>query len=821
MHVEVALPLPINQTFTYRMEGTLPSPGTRVLVPFQRGEQIGWVLKEGDPSGLRGIRPVLDVLERGPSVPGELLELAAWVSEYYVAPLGLTLRSMLPSVLSDRSREVLSLTEVGRGVVTDPKPPSTTLSAREAAVLEGLRGGGGRMSVSSLRKALQGRSLWPQIRRLAADGFLEHRIIPPASPSVKTRKIVRLKKWIPDLALRQELFSRAPRQRECYEFLEAAGGAAELVRLHRSEGFSRAVVSGLGEKHLVSIENEEVLRDPFRGASPEPPEDHRLSNAQREAVEALVAAVDEPAVPPFLLHGVTGSGKTLVYIHLLREVVGRRGRGAIVLVPEISLTPQTVSRFRSWFGDDVAVLHSALSEGERYDQWRQIRAGEKRVVVGARSALFAPVRELGAIVVDEEHDGSYKQSETPRYNARDVAVIRARLAGALCVLGSATPSLESWRNAEIGKFRLLTLPERVGGRAMPPVEVVDLRKSRSPADRRAEGGGILSSRLVEAVRSRLQKGEQAILLLNRRGYAAFIQCRACGEVRECPNCSVSLTFHRTRNRLLCHHCRHEEAVPHRCPGCGDPELSFLGLGTEQVEQVVTETFPGARIARMDVDTTSGKWAHQEILDRVERGDVDLLLGTQMIAKGLDFPRVTLVGVVNADVGIHLPDFRASERSFQLLSQVAGRTGRGSLGGEVIIQSSLPEHYAIQAALAHDVVGFARRELEERRSPPYPPHVRLVNVIVSSPDPRLAAAGVEGAVRWIRSEVGGAEGPVPELVGPAPSPIERLHSRWRWHFFLRGGGVSGITNLLSRFLEEYGPPPGDVRISIDRDPVALL
>ena len=824
MHVQVALPLPIHQTFTYSMVGRIPAPGTRVLVPFQRSEQIGWVLKEGDPSGVRGIRPVLDVLEGTPSFPSELLELAAWASKYYIAPLGLTLRSMLPAVLSDRSREVLRLTSVGQQMILGREPHSKPLSTREAEILEVLRMGGGEVSLNSLRKTVGGRSgsrsFWPQIRRLSADGFLEHRTIPPGAPTIKTRKVVRLKKWIPDLAFRRELFGRSPRQQQCFEFLEAAGGACELARLHRGEGFSRAVISGLGKKNLVAILDEEVLRDPFGGRRPEAPVDHPLSDDQRQAVEALVSAVEDPA-SPFLLHGVTGSGKTLVYIHLLREIVHRRGQGAIVLVPEISLTPQTVSRFRAWFGDQVAVLHSALSGGERYDQWRQIRTGDKRVVVGARSALFAPVKDLGAIIVDEEHDGSYKQSETPRYHARDMAVMRARLSGALCVLGSATPSLESWRNAERGKFRLLSLPQRVRGRPMPPVAVVDLRDSRSQGDFAAEGRGILSSRLVRAVRSRLEKGEQAILLLNRRGYASFVQCLACGEVRLCNNCSVSLTFHRTRNRLICHHCRHEEVVPDQCLSCGDPNLSFRGLGTEQVERVVSETFPGARIARMDVDTTSGKRAHQEILDRVQRGEVDLLLGTQMIAKGLDFPRVTLVGVVNADVGIHLPDFRASERSFQLLSQVAGRTGRSALGGEVIIQSSLPEHYAIQAAVNHDFVGFARRELDERRSPAYPPHVRLVNVVVSSPDPGLAAASVEGAVHWILAELEGALGTAPELMGPAPSPIERLHGRWRWHFFLRGGGVARNTYLLTRFLKEYHPPSGDVRISVDRDPVALL
>ena len=824
MHVEVALPIPVFQTFTYSCEEPPPLPGTRILVPFRRSEQIGWVVESKGPTRVKGIRRILDVVEREPSVPQELLAVAEWVSSYYVAPIGLTIRSMLPSSLSDRSKEVLQITQAGHAAIVSQDGASFSLSDREKFVLTGLSGRSGRRSVSAIRKAIGGGSAWQEIRRLTAAGLVEHQTIPPSLPRAKTQKVVRLKRWLPDLSTRRELFGRSTRQQECYEFLEASGGAGELKMLARAEGFSRSVIAGLERKQLVSIEEEELFRDPFRGSAPPAPVDHPLSAAQETAVETLLGAAAELQPATFLLHGVTGSGKTLVYIQLLREIVERRGRGAIVLVPEISLTPQTVGRFRAWFGDQVAVLHSGLGDGERYDEWRRIRAGEKRVVVGARSALFAPLANLGAIIVDEEHDGSYKQSETPRYHARDVAVIRSRSAGAVCVLGSATPSLESWRNAEAGKFRLLSLPERVGGRPLPPVEVADLRTAWSSSKPRiADGGRVLSPRLVSAVRERLEKGEQAILLLNRRGYAAFVQCRACGSVTVCPNCAVSLTFHRTRNRLLCHHCRHEEATPKRCRDCGDPDLFFRGLGTEQVEQAVTEAFPRARIARMDVDTTSGKWAHQEILERVERGEVDLLLGTQMIAKGLDFPHVTLVGVINADVGIHLPDFRASERAFQLLSQVAGRTGRGSLGGEVIIQTSLPQHYVIRAAMGHDMVGFAQRELEERRSPRYPPHVRLVNIVVSSPDPQLAASAVETAASWVgqRAEKPEGRSSTLELVGPAPAPIERLHGRWRWHFFLRGGRVTQVTSLLRALLEDFQPPAGDVRVSVDRDPVALL
>jgi primosomal protein N' (replication factor Y) len=592
-------------------------------------------------------------------------------------------------------------------------------------------------------------------------------------------------------------------------------------------GFSRGVIGELVSKGLVGLFDEEEFRDPFADRPAETPPSLVPTVYQQVALDALVAGLDQKTPRPFLLHGITGSGKTLVYIELIRQALAR-GRSAIVLVPEISLTPQTVSRFRAHFGNEVAVLHSGLSDGERYDAWRLLRSGERTVAVGARSALFAPLSDLGVIVVDEEHEGSYKQSDAPRYLARDLAVVRAHANGAVCVLGSATPSLESWSNAERGKFRRLHLPERVGGAKLPQVRVIDLRKGRDtstgPAKRPSRGAGVLSEELVAAVDTRLRKHEQVILLLNRRGYSSFIQCRECGEVEQCENCSVSLTYHRVAQRTVCHHCRFEAAAPVRCPRCGSHDLSYRGLGTEQVERVAAETFPEARIARMDVDTTSGKWAHHRILDRVGRGEIDILLGTQMIAKGLDFPRVTLVGVVNADVGIHLPDFRASERTFQLLSQVAGRAGRGELGGDVLIQTSLPDHYAVRAAVAHDYEGFATRELSERQRPGYPPHVRLANVVVSSPDQRLAATGAERGASWLRSWLsrrareGGA---IVELVGPAPAPIERLNGRWRWHFLMRSASPAALGAAARALIRGYSLPAGDVRLALDRDPVALL
>jgi primosomal protein N' (replication factor Y) len=814
--VEVALPLPVHSTFTYSVEGPPPAPGTRVLVPFRREERVGWVIGPGAGKELARVRPVLDVLEEEPSLSAELLELTAWMASYYLAPLGMVLRTCLPSALSDSSRDFLTLVQPWDGSGTK----------RERALLDALSKAGAPRRVRTLRKVLGMGSLWPEIRRLSSQGLIRHETVSPREPPIRTQKVVGISTWLSDLAARDMAFQRAPRQREAYEFLESSGGNVELSHLLDRGGFSHSVVKGLEAKGLVSLEDQEVIRDPFREMASAPERKLTPTRDQASALAALIGSLDQANPPPTLLHGITGSGKTLVYIELIEEAVKNRDQGAIVLVPEISLTPQTVARFRARFGDEVAVLHSALSDGERFDAWRQLQRGEKRIAVGARSAVFAPVPRLGVLVVDEEHDGSYKQSDGPRYHARDVAAVRASQTGALCVLGSATPSLESWQNAQTGKYRLLSLPDRVGGGALPPVEVLDLRKLwKAQAHGQAssggkEGSGILSPRLVEAIRRCLQRDEQVILLLNRRGYSSFVQCRECGHVWQCSQCSVSLTFHRVTGRLLCHHCRYEEPSPTRCVLCGSGDLSFRGLGTEQVERVVAETFPGARIARMDVDTTSGKWSHHEILGRFGRREVDILLGTQMIAKGLDFPTVTLVGVVNADVGIHLPDFRASERTFQLLSQVAGRTGRGELGGEVIVQTSLPDHYAVKAALDHDYEAFAQRELEERRTPSYPPHSRMANIIFSSPSAEEAAREAERGAGWLRAAIG-KEGEDLELVGPAPAPIERLHGRWRWHFLLRGPSVGVLGSRLRAFQAGFHPKGSDVRMIVDRDPVALL
>jgi primosomal protein N' (replication factor Y) (superfamily II helicase) len=646
-----------------------------------------------------------------------------------------------------------------------------------------------------------------------------------AAEPARMRKIVSIRRELPSLLERDALFARAPRQRACYESLEASGGSAPLAQLVERLGFSAAVIKGLVDKGIVVLDEQRQERDPFRSIAVAPPAVLRPTAAQQVAIDAvLTAARDRGAAPaaPFLLLGVTGSGKTLVYTEILREIVMEQGRGAIVLVPEIALTPQTVARFRAQFGDVVAVLHSGLSDGERFDAWRALREGERRIAIGARSAIFAPVRDLGAIIVDEEHEATYKQSESPRYHARDAALMRARFANAVCVLGSATPALESWHNVERSKYTLLELPQRVEGRPLPVVEIVDLRAASGESKETARTRPILSEPLRAAITDRLARREQIILLLNRRGYATFVQCRACGAVWHCAQCNVSLTYHRGRRRLVCHYCFHEEAPPTHCDACGSGDLSFRGVGTEQVEREVAERFPAARIARMDVDTTSGKWAHHEILGRVERGDVDILLGTQMIAKGLDFPMVTLVGVVNADVAMNLPDFRATERTFQLLTQVAGRAGRGERVGRVLVQTALPDHYAIRCAIQHDYRTFAERELDERTETGYPPLSRMANVVISSSDEAATQQAAEHAAEWTRAAARD-HGAVVRLTGPAPCPIDRIRGRWRWHFLLRADTPPPLSVVCQALQNSYTLKPGraELRLVLDRDPVSLL
>ena len=636
--------------------------------------------------------------------------------------------------------------------------------------------------------------------------------------SFKERRVARLTHE-PDAEERASVTKRSPRRGEVIDALIAAPGMRMPVPdLLDETGVSRDTLKALVTNGLVVIETESIGRDPWASAEIVPDAPLALSPEQATALEAVRAAMaagpDEQK--PLLLHGVTGSGKTEIYLQAITDARAK-GKGALVLVPEISLTPQTVERFRARFaskGDGVAVLHSRLSAGERHDEWHRIHSGDAPIVIGARSAVFAPVRDLGLIVVDEEHEGSYKQEDSPRYHARDLAVVRAQLEECPVVLGSATPSLESMHNARTGKYRLLTLPVRVDDQRMPLTRVVDLRLAYSKS-----GPTILSERLRSAIEARLERKEQVILFLNRRGFASALVCPRCGFVCECPNCSLALTFHRGDDALVCHLCGHRKAAPHRCPqvDCKDPGIRHRGFGTERVEEVVKKVFPKARVARMDADTMARKDAHRDALALFREGKTDILVGTQMIAKGLHFPRVTLVGIINADLSLHLNDFRAAERTFQLITQVAGRAGRGDVEGEVIVQTSTPGSPAVQYARRHDYDGFFEQEIALREATRQPPFEHVILLTVRGKSREKAEFTAQTLARRL------AEG-LPkeaELQPPMAAPIERLREEWRFHLLMRSTAVKKLSAHVRRVLDALQPLPEEVFATVDVDPQQLL
>ena len=802
--VAVALPLALHQTLTYAVPGDLarsPDPGSRVVVPVRQREMVGIVTALDAPAPAGPARSVIAVPDAEPVLDESLLALALHVARYYAAPLGLVLRAMLPPPLFSVGEPVVEL--------DDPGVLPAGGAGPALARLLGRRPGG--VPLRSVRREAGSAGL-NLVGRLVAAGAARVVTVPPRTAAPERReRVLELTERLDSLLDRERRFARAPRQRQAYEALERLGGRAAASQLDVL-GVSAAALRALVAQGVVRAVEERRIRDPFA----ELPVSLPPGEPTPAQVDAIAALRGLPPGGAALLWGVTGSGKTLVYLEYLRHVLAE-GRGAIVLVPEISLTPQTVARFRGVFGDQVAVLHSALSDGERYDAWRALREGTRRVAIGPRSAVFAPVPRLGAIVVDEEHDTSYKQGETPRYHAVEVARARAAYAGATVVLGSATPALESWAEVERGAVRLVALPERIASRPLPPVEVVDLRTAPLVA---GSGGVPWSEALDAAVAGALERGEQAMVLLNRRGFSTFVQCPSCGEVWTCPACSITLTFHRVPPVLRCHHCDHREPPPASCRQCASATQRFRGVGTQQVEEFLSRRFPRARIARMDVDTTGAKWSHHRILDAVGRGEVDLLVGTQMIAKGLDFPGVTVVGVVDADVALNLPDFRAGERTFDLLTQVAGRAGRGPLGGRVIIQTRQARHPALTHAARHDVHGFARAELAERREPPYPPHVALANLVVSGPGEQAVADAAVKLGEWLRALAEARPEAGAAVLGPAPCPIERIRRRWRWHVLLKARDAARLTRLV-RYVSARAPVPGGVRLVVDRDPVSLL
>jgi primosomal protein N' (replication factor Y) (superfamily II helicase) len=645
------------------------------------------------------------------------------------------------------------------------------------------------------------RSLLPQVIRRAEVGWKKQLFVQPLT-TINIDKIDNLRR-------------RAPRQAELLEAIAKLEKPMPAAQLLRKTSLDNQTLRALAKRGLIELREEAVERDPHADEQFIATTNLELNVEQALALNKITDALAAPeTAKPILLHGVTGSGKTEIYLQSIRTAL-ERGKTAIVLVPEISLTPQTVERFKSRFAqmhEVVAVLHSHLSEGERHDEWHKLHSGRARIVIGARSAVFAPLKDLGLIIVDEEHETTYKQEEAPRYHARDVAVVRAKIEKCAVVLGSATPSLESYHNATAGKYELLNLTQRVDDQQMPLMRIVDLRLER----RKEKIAPILSEKLSQAIANRLEKREQTILFLNRRGFSTSLLCSNCGEARNCPNCSVALTFHRHMARLSCHLCGHTAAVPKKCPDCGKDALIYAGFGTEKVESTVSHLFPKANVRRMDADSMTRKEAYRETLRNFRTGKIDILVGTQMIAKGLHFPNVTLVGIINADLALHLPDFRAGERTFQLLTQVAGRAGRGETAGEVFVQTYTPFSPSIQFARHHDFAGYFEQELEFRERCDFPPFKHAVLITVRSAHEGRAKLSAETLVRRLKESLGSEF-----ILGDAtPAPLEKLQGQFRFHILSRGEAIMRLSRLVRETLDKL-PLPEDVVATVDVDPYQLL
>ncbi len=838
-YCEVALPVPLDRTFTYALRlGQIVQRGVRVIAPFRNEKLIGVVtaITVNPPADVE-IKSLEAVLDDEPLLSEQLLGLAEWMAGYYIAPLGEVLRGMLPLTAEVRRTVYYRITDLGRDVLAkqleaaeenwhrtargedEDDPPETKPAKKGGAKrrgklsLEELN-----LEVRVLRRLADGEPVKVSTLRTATAATL-----PVLAGMARKKWIARETSAVERDARRTERFAvlveeaRLPKLTQNQEAilaeLAAAGGELPLVELRKKE-LSPSTLQTLVRRGLVRID-ERMATFRMGGLRPST-EVFKLNAQQMEALASVVTSLGK--FKPFLLYGITGSGKTAVYLEAMKRALDL-GMSSILLVPEIGLTPQTVGLLDVAFGQHVALLHSALTPEERSEQWRRIRRGEARIVVGTRSAIFAPAQNLGLILVDEEHDQSYKQEETPRYNARDVAVMRAKLAGAVVVMGSATPSLESWQNSLQGKYERIEIRDRVMNRPLPEVELIDMRREFKESGRE----DLFSRSLVEQTKAALDRGEQVLILLNRRGYSFAVFCRACGLKLECDNCAIALTHHKSMDgaeiaregqRLECHYCGMRKTVPPRCPKCDSEHLYYLGAGSQQGEERLGEIFPTARIGRMDRDTVRGRYDLERLLARLHAGEINLLVGTQMIAKGHDIHGVTLVGVVGCDHALSMPDFRAAERVFQLMTQVSGRAGRGDLPGRVVVQTYYPDHYAIVAATTHDYESFAERELKYRRWMHYPPFGVLANVLVQSPKLEEAAGWSSTLGTFlVQNQTSGAV----RVLGPCTAPIARIKGVYRFHMILKATTRKALNEALKSMLvyaDQAGVPRRNVVVDVD-------
>jgi primosomal protein N' (replication factor Y) len=811
-YCEVALPVPLRSTFTYAVPQTLDGvvvPGSRVLVPFHNRALVGLALElTSRRPEAKQVKEIAEVLDPIPALPARLIELGRWVARYYLAPPGEVFRAMLPPTVELRQERELNLTAAGREYLAELDSLSNRSESEvtELALLQLFEVEGRPIPWHRMRRLLGGEAA---AARLLRRGRLEAREV-ALRRKTRTQKIVA---WSPEGSSEANRAASRAKVERIRQVLSDERGPLPLKVLLKQAGISPSVVARLIKQGALKTWEEPIAAEEDLFEADFTPPTNVLNAEQERTVVEIRGWLEAGAFTVGLLYGVTGSGKTEVYLRAIETALSR-GRTALVLVPEIALTLWVGRLCRAYFGEGVAVLHSALPDAERGREWWRVRRGEARVVVGTRSAVFAPLENLGLVIVDEEQESSYKQEETPRYNGRDTAIVRARLESAVVVLGSATPSLESFHHARAGKYRLLQLETRVKNRPLAPVEVVDLREEF----RQTHRAGPISERLRAAIAERLEQGTQALVLLNRRGYSWFALCRSCGAAVQCENCSISLTYHKQRERLVCHYCGYSIAKPKRCPRCDSEHIYFVGEGTERLEERLRELFPRARIARLDRDTARTKREYQKVLGAFDSGKLDILVGTQMVAKGHDFQRVTLVGVASADTALGLPDFRAAERTFQLLTQVAGRAGRGELPGAVLVETYYPEHYAIQYAARQDSPAFFEKELHFRRLMHYPPFTALANVLVRD-------RKVENAIRWSRQLAGyfaPAETRGVKVLGPAAAPLARLKREYRFQFLLKAPKRAQLARVLSGCLDfcaEKKIPEGAVLVDVD--PLSLF
>lgn len=788
----------IDQTFDYLIPEKyqhILTRGMRVIVPFGPRKIMGFVVEIVSESNVPKLKSILEVLDLHPVLTDELIELAKWLAKDTLSLSINALQAMLPQVLkSNYKKEIVRNTEAEL-----PEQLEYLFAGRDVIPYEEFENS----PIS-----------YYQFKKLVDVGDLSIKYV---VQSRITKKKVTMVKPARPIYLMEEAYYDLPKNAEKQKLLlkhfiedENAISKKELLNKYKT---SDSTLQALIKKGLLETYSQVVYRDPYEDQTFEKTDPLLLTDEQEKAIQPIHESIDEEQHNVFLLHGVTGSGKTEIYMQAIQKVI-EQGKEAIVLVPEISLTPQMVKRFKGRFGSNVAVMHSGLSAGEKYDEWLKVQRKEVQVVVGARSAIFAPFTNLGIIVIDEEHETSYKQEEQPRYHARDVAIHRAKTHQCPVVLGSATPALESYARAARGVYKLLELSKRTNEKAMPEVAIVDMRKELHTGNRT-----MFSRMLIEKLRNCVENGQQAVLLLNRRGYSTFVMCRDCGHVAECPHCDIALTYHKHSNRLKCHYCSYEEMVPVECPACTSNLIRYFGTGTQRVEEALTQLMPELRVIRMDVDTTRRKGAHERILKRFADHEADVLLGTQMIAKGLDFENVTLVGVLTADSMLHLPDFRSSEKTFQLLTQVSGRAGRHELPGEVIIQTYTPEHYSIELASEYNFKEFIRKEMAVRKRFQYPPYYYLALITISHKNQVKVIQTAQSIVRYLSKCVGRNT----VILGPTPSPIPRIKDRYRFQCMIKYRQEPSLREYIEQIRASFERDiqKDDLQIIVDMQPYHLM